>query len=420
MESIITFEKVRDRESGEKVAGYGRVSTTHQAEGTSPEEQERLVREECEKKGWLLVKFYNDEGYSGKNIKRPGFVQLLTDAKKVNFQRVLFTKLDRFGRSLRDILNSWSELDALGIKIHCVSQPELNSEGIYGKLLVHLLGAFAEFEHSMIAERTSSGRLLKWKSKQALVGTVPYGYKFNRETKEIEVNLEQRIVYEKIVSMYLDQRINTTDIALQLNKEMISPPYNKGKKKWYYAGVLRMLKNPAYTGEATYNRFERELKTTNGKQYHVVTKKKKTEDKFVKVQFEPFITKERFAEIQKLISNNTKRVQRTHKEYEDHFLLEKGLIRCGECGASMKKVLVRPGKTVPAHFFYQCYWKHQSKKRELYNHANCTLEIDAEMVDMFVLDQLFDFLSDPFNFAKAYFKDEDIQEVKKASKISQT
>jgi len=398
----------------EKVAGYGRVSTIHQVEdGTSSEEQEQIVTEECKKKGWELVHFYSDEGYSGKNNKRPGFFELLNDAKKGTFQTVMFTKLDRFGRSLRDILNSWNELTDLNIKIYCIKQPELNSEGVYGKLLIHLLGAFAEFEHSMIAERTSSGRLIKWKANKALIGTVPYGYTFNKETKKIEVNPEQRAVYEKIVSLYLEQRLSTTNIALQLNRELIPPPYNKGKQRWYYAGILRILKNPAYTGEVTYNRFERVLKTDmNGKQYHVVTKKQKSEDKLVKVQFEPLITHEKWGEIQNLIKNNTMRVQRKYKEYEDHFILEKGLIKCGECGAKMQKVLVRPGKTAPAHFFYACYWKGQTKKRELYNHKECSLQVDAEMVDNYVFNQVVDFLSNPSAFAKAFYKDEDVDNLK--------
>jgi len=398
----------------DKVAGYGRVSTTHQVEdGTSSDEQQRLVIEECKRKGWELVHFYSDEGYSGKNSKRPGFVELLNDAKKGTFQTVMFTKLDRFGRSLRDILNSWNELTDLSIKIYCVKQPELNSEGVYGKMLMHLLGAFAEFEHSMIAERTSSGRLIKWKANKALIGTVPYGYTFNKETKKIEVNPQQKAVYEKIVSLYLDQRLSTTNIAIQLNSELIPPPYNKGKQRWYYAGILRILKNPAYTGEATYNQFERVLKTyPNGKQYHVVTKTKKTDDKLVKVQYEPFISQERFEKIQKLIKNNTMQVQRKYKEWENHFLLEKGLIRCGECGARLRKVLVKPGKTSPAHFFYQCYWKGNTKRGRLYERKQCTMVVNAEVVDNYVLNQLFDFLSNPSEFAKAYYKNEDIDNLK--------
>ena len=59
-----------------RVAGYGRVSTQLQArEGTSSEEQRRVIEAECDRNGWTLVNFYSDDGFSGKTDHRPGLQQ---------------------------------------------------------------------------------------------------------------------------------------------------------------------------------------------------------------------------------------------------------------------------------------------------------------------------------------------------------
>jgi site-specific DNA recombinase len=225
-----------------RAVGYGRVSTLGQAtDGTSSDEQKRIITEECERKGWELVRFYSDEGYSGKNTLRPGFVQLLMDAKAGKFDTVVFTKLDRFGRSLKDMLNNLSELSDLDIRIYCINQPEINADGALGKALLQFLGIFAEFEHAMIAERTKQGRKAAWKSGQSFIGTMPFGYKLDRENgNKIIINKEQKAVYDKIVSMYLAERLPTTAIALELNRQQLPPPTNRGMRRWYYLTIIRI------------------------------------------------------------------------------------------------------------------------------------------------------------------------------------
>ena len=99
-----------------KVAGYGRVSTSDQIEGTSPQAQKDAVTVECERFGYELYKFYSDEGFSGFSISnRPGLKKLLQDAKASKFDAVMFTKLDRLGRNLRELLNTWKLFEDRGI-----------------------------------------------------------------------------------------------------------------------------------------------------------------------------------------------------------------------------------------------------------------------------------------------------------------
>lgn len=84
------------------VAIYSRVSTIEQAEeGYSIDEQERLLKEWCEKMGYEVYKCYADRGISGKDIKnRPSLKELLSEAEEKKFDMVLSWKINRISRKL--------------------------------------------------------------------------------------------------------------------------------------------------------------------------------------------------------------------------------------------------------------------------------------------------------------------------------
>ncbi len=95
-----------------KAAIYARVSTTN---GQDPTMQTRELREYCERRGWKLVGEYVDVGVSGSKDSRPELNRLMQAAKQREFDAVLVWKLDRFGQSLRHLVNALAELEALGV-----------------------------------------------------------------------------------------------------------------------------------------------------------------------------------------------------------------------------------------------------------------------------------------------------------------
>ncbi len=100
---------------------------------------------------------FEDFAVSGKNIERPGFKRMMDFVEKGKIDIIIFTKLDRLARSLQDLLNTASRLESNGVKFIVVEQ-NLNTSTSQGKLLFHILGAFAEFERAMIRERMEAGR----------------------------------------------------------------------------------------------------------------------------------------------------------------------------------------------------------------------------------------------------------------------
>jgi DNA invertase Pin-like site-specific DNA recombinase len=136
-----------------RAALYVRVSTTN---GQDPTLQTRELREYCERRGWSITSEYADIGVSGAKEKRPELNKLITDEYRRRFDVVLVWKLDRFGRSLRHLVNSLAELESLGIDFVSL-RDNLDLTTPSGRLMFQITGAMAEFERALIQERVKAG-----------------------------------------------------------------------------------------------------------------------------------------------------------------------------------------------------------------------------------------------------------------------
>lgn len=135
-----------------RVAIYARVSTSDQ----DPDVQVRELREYAERRGWTLVKEPYVDYASGKLEKRPALDLLMRDAGRRTFDAVLVWKLDRFGRSLRHLINALAELESRGVAFISLSD-NIDLSTPAGRLMFQIIGAMAEFERTLISERVSAG-----------------------------------------------------------------------------------------------------------------------------------------------------------------------------------------------------------------------------------------------------------------------
>lgn len=136
-----------------RVALYARVSTHN---GQDPEMQLREMREYCRNRGWLIIGEYVDAGVSGSKDSRPELNRLMADAKHRRLDAVLVWKLDRFGRSLKHLVNALAEFEALGVAFVSLKD-NLDLSTPSGRLMFQIIGAMAEFERSLIQERVRAG-----------------------------------------------------------------------------------------------------------------------------------------------------------------------------------------------------------------------------------------------------------------------
>ncbi|KVN06839.1 recombinase family protein [Burkholderia diffusa] len=124
--------------------GYARVSTDEQSLGL---QLDALTRAGCE-----LV--YTDQGVSGADFNRPGLDAALK--KLAPDDTLVVWRLDRLGRSLGKLIDLVSFLANRNIHFHSLSE-SINTASSGGKLIFHIMGALAEFERSLISERTRAG-----------------------------------------------------------------------------------------------------------------------------------------------------------------------------------------------------------------------------------------------------------------------
>jgi DNA invertase Pin-like site-specific DNA recombinase len=136
-----------------RIALYARVSTLN---GQDPEMQLRELREYAVRRDWEITDEYTDHGISGSRESRPELNRLMADAHQRKFDAVLVWKVDRFGRSLRHLVNALAELGALGVAFVSL-RDNLDLSTPSGRLMFAVIGAMAEFERALIQERVRAG-----------------------------------------------------------------------------------------------------------------------------------------------------------------------------------------------------------------------------------------------------------------------
>lgn len=178
-----------------KTALYARVSTTDH--GQDVELQLTDLRKYADARGWEVHKEYVDEGWSGAKDRRPALDELMGDARKRKVDVILVWRLDRFGRSMKHLVLSLDELQALGVGF--VSYKEsLDLTTPTGRLMVHLLSAFAEFEREVIRERVKAG-IAHARSK---------GVKLGRRSPEIDQEELRRLRASGLTIRAIAEKLN--------------------------------------------------------------------------------------------------------------------------------------------------------------------------------------------------------------------
>lgn len=164
------------------VAVYGRVSTRKQDISL----QKKELADYCNTQGYRFSE-YMDEFISGKEIERPAFKKIMLDAQDKKFDAIIVTKLDRFGRSIQDLVNTIKLLEGYGVKFISIKD-NIDTSSPNGRLLFHILCAIAEFERELIIERMEAGRARAREE----------GKKFGRPRVKLDVKQLKDLIDKKI------------------------------------------------------------------------------------------------------------------------------------------------------------------------------------------------------------------------------
>ncbi len=169
-----------------RAALYVRVSSGEHNTGA----QERALREYVQRRGWKLRQIYRDQGVSGASSNRPALNELLKGCRRGSVDVVVVWKFDRFARSLKQLMSGLEMCRALGIDFVSVTEA-VDSSLPAGELVFQMIGAVAQFERSLIAERVKSG-LANARADGKVLGRLPLRKLTRVEVAELRRQRTQR------------------------------------------------------------------------------------------------------------------------------------------------------------------------------------------------------------------------------------
>ncbi len=228
-----------------KAVGYLRVSTEEQKEGLSLDNQESRLKGYAVSQGLALGGIYRDEGFSAKDCHRPELQRLLNDVENGNVDLILVYRLDRLTRSMRDL---YSLLDLF--KKHCVAfksiSEDFSTNTPVGKVVLGILGLFAEWERDIISGRIRDAMAYKRKVKKEWVGACPYGYRITtngdgEKSKFLSIDEHQALIVKRIFRERTKGK-TLAGIVEGLKAQGIN------SRKWSPAGLFGILRNESYLG----------------------------------------------------------------------------------------------------------------------------------------------------------------------------
>lgn len=236
-------------EGSVRVAVYLRISTDEEHQPYSLGAQDQRLRSYvASQPGWSLVRTYQDQ-QSGATLERPDLQRALADAKAGWFDLLLVYRVDRLARSVRGLAHILEELDGAGVAFRSATEP-FDTSTPAGRMMVQMLGVFAEFERETIIDRVVAGMERKAGRGEWVVGPRPFGYtlppKGTPGPRHLIVDEDRAPLVAAIFGMYARRRVGSQAIANWLNDQ--GHRTQRGKP-WGHTAVLTILRNRAYLGE---------------------------------------------------------------------------------------------------------------------------------------------------------------------------
>ncbi|WP_394137395.1 recombinase family protein [Cytobacillus oceanisediminis] len=261
------------------VAVYTRVSTKHEEQISSLENQKRHYEEYCKNHSYTLVKLYSDEGLSATSPNRKEFLNMMTDAgldyekdkdsseilyfkaskREPKFNLIITKDVSRFSRNL-DANSLVKKLRDKGVYILFENAGFSTQDKDY-ELRLGLLLTFSQQESIDRSNKVSFA--YKHRSKQGIFHMTKnlYGYKYDPTTKEVSIVEDEAVIVRKMFEMYIEGN-GVRNISNFLNENNIR---TQNGKEWVGGNVRRLLRNEKYIGRVILNRYKNADVTSGNK-----------------------------------------------------------------------------------------------------------------------------------------------------------
>lgn len=220
--------------------------------GESIENQVQFCKEYCLSHSIEIYNVYEDEGFSGGNVKRPEYQQMLKDAKNKKFNILICYRLDRISRNISNFSNLITELDELNINFVSIRE-QFDTSTPLGRAMMYISSVFAQFERETIAERIKDNMHQLARNGRWLGGKCPIGFKseqvkfMDRDGKERRMNILSPVSEElKTVKLLFDKYYELSGIHKLEGYCIKNNIKSKTGSFFEPSALLFVLTNPVY------------------------------------------------------------------------------------------------------------------------------------------------------------------------------
>jgi site-specific DNA recombinase len=377
---------------------YTRVSSERQREEQTIGSQREALIEYAHSEGYLVADqwIFQDEGYSGASLVRPGLERLRDVAAEGQIEAVLIYSPDRLSRRYAYQVLLCEEFARHGVDVVFIKSAKATTPE--EELLLQFQGMIAEYERAQIAERSRRGKRHRAKAGSVnVLSGAPYGFRYHKKTQSSVAYYEpiekEAEVVRHVFKLYTEDGLSIRAIARLLNDQGIST--RTGKSRWERSTVWGMLRNPAYkgtacfgkTGRAQRQKITRPLRLRGGFSPRSNCNRERPREEWIEIAVPAIVSQETFEIAQERLEQNRRLSARRTIEPT----LLQGMLVCGECGYAFYRCSTRTSRR-KIHY-YRCLGS------DAYRHLNGPLchnrPVRQDYLDRIVWQRVIQLLEDP-------------------------
>ena len=346
---------------------YARVSSDKQKEENTVASQTAALVEFARKEGYDVPRewIFEDEGFSGASLVRPGLERVRDLAAEGQLHAVLVYAPDRLSRKYAYQILLIEEFARNGVETVFVKAPR--SATPEDQLLLQFQGMIAEYERAQILERSRRGKRHRARQGQvSVLSGAPFGYRYVRKSDETaayyEVIQTEADVVRLVYRHYTGDHLSIGAITRLLNKQGV--PTRKRNTRWERSTVWGMLRNPAYKGTACFGKTEvrprqrvtRPLRMRGGVAKRNSANHERPRQEWIEIPVPSIVSEETFSLAQELLTaNKTHAPRRTIQSS-----ICQGMVSCRKCGYALYRTSART--SARKIYYYRCLgsdrWRH--------------------------------------------------------------
>lgn len=380
---------------------YARVSSDQQREQNTIGSQTQALLDYAQGHEYTVAPEwqFEDEGYSGSTLMRPGLERLRDLIAEGAIQTVLIYEPDRLSRNYAYQVLLLEEFARHGAAVVFLKAPPADTPE--QRLMLQFQGMIAEYERAQIAERCRRGKRHRAKagSVNVLSSTGPYGYRYVKKSETAQayyevVEAEAKVVRE-IFRLYTVEGLGLRAIARWLSGHQVAT--RSKKALWCRATVYGILKNSAYQGLAYYaktqarppsGRPSRKARLNGGYAQCCSGRRRRPPQEWIPVPVPALVSPESFALAQERLQLNKRfSVRRTLVPS-----VLQGLLVCEHCGYALCRVSCRAPRGALRYHYYRCLGSDRRRTGERVCNAR---PVRVEQLDQLIWEQVWQLLNHP-------------------------